>query len=164
MKPEIFFLKYAFPCSFIHLSRKEITSKKHDLLYKSAKDEKLYLSIEKIEDIFWRAMKFIDSITNLKKVQKYWWFDHNRYIKLEKLKNVDIKECMIIPCEVVSISNNKALVKSQFLDGNEKVKLDFVNVKVGDKVTKHYDYACEKISERLYSKMIESLKKLSYND
>jgi hydrogenase maturation factor len=164
MKSEIFFLKYAFPCSFVHLSRKEITQKEHDLLYKSAKDEKLYLSIKKIESIFWRAMKFIGSIIDLKSVQKYWWFDHNRYIKLEKFKNIENKQCMVIPCEVVSVSGNEAIVKSPFLNENEKLKLDFVNVKVGDKVTKHYNYVCEKIPEKLYLKMIESLKKLSYND
>ena len=164
MKAEIFFLRYAFPCSFVHLSRKEITQKEYDLLYKSAKDEKLYLSIKKIESIFWRVMKFIDSITDLKSVQKYWWFDHNKNIRMEKIKNVDKKECMIIPCEVISVSGNEAIVKSPFLDGNEKLKLYLINVKIWDKITKHYDYVCEKIPEKLYLKMIESLKKLSYND
>jgi len=164
MKSEMFFLKYAFPCSFVILSRKEITHEEHKLLYKSAKEEKLYLSIKKIESVFWHAMKFIDSIKDLKAVQKYWWFDHNKYLKQKKFKNVGNKECMIIPCEVVSVSNDKATVKSMFLDKNERLKLDFVGVKVGDKVTKHYDYVCEKISEKLYLRMIESLKKLSYND
>jgi hydrogenase maturation factor len=164
MKPEIFFIKYAFPCSFVLLSRGEITSEEHKLLYKSAKNEKLYLPIEKIESIFWRAMKFIDSIKNSNVVKKYWWFDHNIHIKLEKIKNVDNEQCMVIPCEVVSVSNNETIVKSPFLDNDEKLKSDFATVKTGDKVTKHYDYICEKIPERLYKKMIESLKKLSYND
>ncbi|MCX6821827.1 MAG: hypothetical protein NTW30_03550, partial [Candidatus Aenigmarchaeota archaeon] len=155
---------YAFPCSFVHLSRKEITQKEYDLLYRSAKDEKLYLSIKKIENIFWRVMKFVDSITDLKKVQKYWWFDHNKNIRMKKIKNVDKKECMIIPCEVISVSGDKTIVKSPFLNKDEKLKLDFVNVKVGDKVTKHYNYVCEKIPEKLYLKMIESLKKLCFND
>jgi hydrogenase maturation factor len=109
-------------------------------------------------------MKFIYSIKDLKAVQKYWWFDHNKYLKQKKFKNVGNKECMIIPCEVVSVSNDKATVKSIFLDKNERLKLDFVDVKAGDKVTKHYDYVCEKITDKLYLKMIESLKKLSYND
>lgn len=164
MKPEIFFLRYAFPCSFIHLSRKEVTPKEYELLYKSAKDEKLYLPVKKIESIFWRAMKFIDSIKNLESAQKYWWFDHNKYIKLEKFKNIDNKQCMVVPCEVVSVSDNEATVKSPFLDKDEKLKLDFVSVKVGNKVTKHYDYVCEKVSNKLYLKMVESLKKLSCDD
>jgi hydrogenase maturation factor len=71
---------------------------------------------------------------------------------------------MIIPCEVVSVSNDKATVKSTFLDRDEKLKLDFVDVKVGDKVTKHYDYVCGKIPEKLYLKIVESLKRLSFND
>jgi hydrogenase maturation factor len=162
MKPEIFFLKYAFPCSFVLLSRKEITKEEHKLLYKSAKEEKLYLPIEKIEKIFWRALEFIGSISDLDLVQKYWWFNHNKYIKREKIKNLDkklLKDCMIIPCKVLSVNKNNAVVKSEF-DDFIKLKIDFVKVKPGDKVTKHYDYVCEKISESLYTKMVKNLKKL----
>jgi len=160
MKSEIFFLKYAFPCSFVLLSRGEITNKEHDLLYKSAKEEKLYLSINKIESIFWRPLKFTGSKIDLKRAQKYWRFDHNKHIISEKIKDVDSKQCMVIPCEVISVSDNHTTVKSPFLDENMKMRSDFVKAKIGDKVTKHYDYICEKISERLYQKMIESLKKI----
>jgi hydrogenase maturation factor len=164
MKSEIFFLKYAFPCSFVLLSRGEITDEEYQLLYKSAKEGKLYLPIEKIEDIFWRAMKFIGSIKESRRVKKYWWFNHNKHIKMEKIKNVNNLQCMVIPCEILSISNNEAIVKSPFLEKEEKLKTDFVKINAGDKVTKHYDYVCEKITDKLYLKMIESLKKLSYND
>lgn len=162
MKPEIFFLKYAFPCSFVLLSRKEINRKDYELLYKSAKEEKLYLPIEKIEKIFWQALEFISSISDLDSVQKYWWFNHNKYLKREKIKNLDknlLKDCMVIPCEVLSVNKNSAIVKSEF-DDYIKLKIDFVKVKPGDKVTKHYDYVCEKISESLYTKMMKNLKKL----
>jgi len=162
MKPEIFFLKYAFPCSFVLLSRKEINRKDYELLYKSAKEEKLYLPIEKIEKIFWRALEFISSISDLDSVQKYWWFNHNKYFKREKIKNLDknlLKDCMVIPCEVLSVNKNSAIVKSEF-DDYIKLKIDFVKVKPSDKVTKHYDYVCEKISESLYTKMMKNLKKL----
>jgi len=96
MEPEIFFLKYAFPCSFVLLSRGEINQREHKLLYKSAKEEKLSLPIEKIEKIFWRALEFVGSISDLNSVQKYWWFDHNKYLKLKKFKSVEnelMKEC-----------------------------------------------------------------------
>ena len=118
MKPEIFFLKYAFPCSFVLLSRKEINRKDYELLYKSAKEEKLYLPIEKIEKIFWRALEFIGSISDLDSVQKYWWFNHNKYIKREKIKNLDkklLKDCMIIPCEILSV-NKKTAIAQKILD------------------------------------------------
>lgn len=164
MKPEIFFLKYAFPCSFILLSRKEITNEEHDLLFRSARDEKLYLPKERIESIFWRAMKFIEFISDLERVQRYWWFDHNRYLKQKKFKDELIEECKVIPCEVLTASKNEAIVKSSFLDGTVKLKIDFVDVRPGDKVTKHYDYICEKIPEKLYSEIVESLKRLSVNN
>ena len=165
MKPEIFFLKYAFPCSFVLLSRGEIDSKEHELLYKSTKEEKLYLPAKKIEKIFWRALKFIGSTSDLKTIQKYWWFDHNKHIKSKKIKNYDkklLKDCMIIPCEVLTVSENIATVKSPFLDKIIKLKTDFVDVKPRDKVTKHYDYLCEKIPESLYLRMERSLKKLGF--
>jgi len=166
MKPEILFLKYAFPCSFVLLSRGEINQKEHELLYKSAKEEKLYLSIEKIKKIFWRAFEFVVSISDLNSVQRYWWFDHNKYLKSKKFKSIGnelMKECLVIPCRVVSVSENKVRVKSAFFDEIE-LKADFVDVKLGDKVTKHYDYVCEKIPESLYLRIRGSLKKLGFNN
>ena len=165
MKPEIFFLKYAFPCSFVLLSRGEIDQGENELLYKSAKEEKLYLSIGRIEKIFWRALEFVGSISDLNLVQKYWWFDHNKYLKSKKFKSIGnelIKECLVIPCRVVSVLENKAKVKSPFLDKIVELKTDFVDVRLGDKVTKHYDYLCEKIPESLSFKIKESLKKLEF--
>ncbi len=163
MKPEIFFLKYAFPCTFVLLSRKEIIRKDYELLYKSAKEEKLYVSIKKIEKIFWRPLEFVGSIFDLNSVQNYWWFDHNKHLESGKIKNLDktlLKDCMVIPCEVLSMKKDIAIVKSEFCDKDIKLKIDFVKVKPGDKVTKHYDYACEKINENLCSDMVENLKKI----
>ncbi len=165
MEPEIIFLKYAFPCSFILLSRGEISQREHRLLYKSAKEEELYLPVERIEKIFWRALEFVGSIFNLNSVQRYWWFDHNKYLKSKKFKGIEdelMKECFVIPCRVVSISGSKVRVKSPFLDKIMELKTDFVDVRLGDKVTKHYDYISEKIPESLYFKIKESLKKLGF--
>jgi len=163
MKPEIFFLKYAFPCSFVLLLRKEITKKEYDLLYKSVKEEKLYLTKEKIEKIFWRPMKFLKSISNLDEIQKYWRFDHNFYLnkkEFKDLKEVLLEHCLVIPCEVVKVKKGKAMVKSPFLKEETVLKTDFVNVKTRNKVTKHYDFICEKISEDLYEEMVKTLKNI----
>jgi len=149
------------------MSRGEVDSKEHDLLYKSAKEEKLYLPIKKIEKIFWRALKFVGSVSDLDSVQNYWWFNHNKYLKLEKFKSIEndlIKECLVTPCKVVSVSKNKVKVKSPFFDNTVELKTDFVGVRLGDKVTKHYDYICEKIPESLYLKIEESLKKIGFNN
>ena len=165
MEPEILFLKYAFPCSFVLLSRGEINQKEHKLLYKSAKEEKLYLPIKRIEKIFWRALEFVGSISDLDSVQRYWWFDHNKYVISKKFKNIGnslIKECLVIPSRVVTVSENKVRVKSPFLDKIVELKTDFIDVRLGDKVAKHYDYVCEKIPESLYLKIKGSLKKLSF--
>jgi len=161
MKPEIFFLKYAFPCSFVLLLRKEITKREQDLLYKSAKEEKLYLTKDKIEKIFWRPIRFLKSISDLDEIQKYWRFDHNFYLKKKEFKDFEevlIEHCLVIPCEVVKVKKNKAEVKSSFLKKNVELKSDLVKVRIGDKVTKHYDFISEKISENLYNKMVKNLK------
>jgi len=163
MKPEIFFLKYAFPCSFVLLIRKEITKKEYEFLYRSTKEEKIYLTKKRIEKIFWRPMKFLESISNLEAIQKYWRFDHNYYLKKKKFKDfkdILIEHCLVIPCEVVSVKRNQAIVKSSFLKNEVSLKTDFVTVKPEDKVTKHYDYVCERISEEVYQEMIEKLKRL----
>ena len=163
MKPEILFLKYAFPCSFVLLSRGEITEEEHKLIYKSAKEGKMHLPKERIEKIFWRAIEHVKNMSDLSSVQEYWQFNHNKKIKAEKFKSIPkdlIKECFVIPCEIVSVSNSHAVVKSEFLDKIVRVKKDFVNIRIGDKVTKHYDYLCEKIPENLYIKIVESFKKI----
>ena len=163
MKPEIFFLKYAFPCSFVLLMRKEITKKEHDLLYKSTKEEKLYLTKSRIEEIFWRPMKFLNSISNLDEIQKYWRFDHNFYLKKKDFKDFEeilLEHCLVIPCEVIKVKKNKALVKSPFLKKGTELKTGFVKVNIEDKVTKHYDFICEKISEGLHKEMVENLKNI----
>jgi hydrogenase maturation factor len=143
--------------------RREITKEKQELLYKSVKEKKLYLSKKEIERIFWRPMKFIKSISNLEEVQRYWRFDHNKHLKEKKFEDFEErfeKLCMVIPCELVSVKKNNAVVKSEFFDGTVELKTDFVDIRPGDKVTKHYDYICEKIPEDLYHEMIESLKKI----
>jgi hydrogenase maturation factor len=163
MKPEIFFLKYAYPCSFVLLIKKEITNEEHELLHKSTKEKKLYLPRKRIERIFWRPMKFIKSISNLKEVQEYWWFKHNQYLMTKNRENVEeifIKRCMVIPCEVLSVEKNVAMVISPLFKEMIKLKTDFVDVKPRDKVTKHYDYVCEKISENLYEEIIKRLKNI----
>jgi len=163
MKPEIFFLKYAYPCSFVLLLRKEITKKEHELLYKSAKEEKLFLSKDKIEKIFWRPIRFVKSIANFESVKKYWRFDHNFHLKEKEFKDLDeslLEHCFVVPCEVISVKGGIAKVKSFLINGEISLKTDFVIVKPGDKVTKHYDYACEKISDGIYQEMIERLKKV----
>jgi len=156
-------LKYAFPCTFVLLLRKEITKEEQELLYKSTKEEKLYLDKKKIERIFWRPLKFLKSISDLETVQRYWHFDHNKYLKERKFMGFEEKFeklCRVIPCVVLRLTKNGTIVRSEFFNGTIKLKTDFVDVKPGNKVTKHYDYVCEKIPEDLYFKMIESLKKI----
>ena len=51
MKSEVFFLKYAFPCSFIILQRGEITQEEFDQLEKAAINEDI-LPRKKLEKIF----------------------------------------------------------------------------------------------------------------
>jgi hydrogenase maturation factor len=108
-------------------------------------------------------MKFLGSISDMGMIRKYWRFDHNIYLKKKKFKDFEdilIEHCLVMPCEVISVKKNEAVVKSPFLRNEVNLKTDFVDVKPRDKVTKHYDYICEKISEGMYQKMVESLKKL----
>ena len=157
MKEEVFFLKYAFPCSFILLDRKEITKEELDKLEKAVVNDEV-LDREYLEKIYFRAFQKIEKFANeLKKdkwglevLKKYFIEEHNciinegkyAYAKApESLKNL----CKVHKAKVLEIKDEVLIVE---YDGNKKrpvMKLLVPGVVVNDIVTIHYGYAIEKL-------------------
>jgi len=162
VKPEIYFLRYAYPCSHILLKRGEINEKTFELIKKSAIEGKMYITEEDIKRIFWRAFNHLRDISSMEKLKLFWRFEHSKII-LEKFSgNLEIaRECMVFPCIVTRTKANSLIAKMPFFHETLSLKNELVrDVKKGDRITKHYSHACEKIDEETYERMVEALKKI----
>jgi len=84
-------------------------------------------------------------------MHEYYWRRHDGHVMDEaKIKSDIVPEmCIIFPARIVNIEGNEADV--EILVGRRRVNIEFVpKVSVGDYVTVHYCYACEKINENLF--------------
>jgi hypothetical protein len=154
MKPEIFFIKYAFPCAYILLERKEISEVELKEL-ENAAIKSIVLPRAKLEKYFFRAFKKIKPIAkdlgkdkwDIGVLKEYFINKHNTIIEKgmyayakapETLKNL----CKVHIAKIIDIKDNILIVK--YLDKTRPVKKDLVKeAKIGDKVTIHYGYAIE---------------------
>lgn len=156
-----FFWKYAYPCSLELLRRGEIDNETFKRL-EAGPDEYL------LKKVFWRAMKPLRKIAermNLKPfdidVQKrYWYEEHNLLLKkkyrgFEHVVGEQLELCRIYPAKIVKVGKI-GLVEYQ--NGERKVDLRFVeNPEIGDLVTIHYQFACEKIDKKTAELILKNL-------
>ncbi len=154
MKPEVFFLKYAYPCAFIILQRKEITEKELEELEYAAVNE-IALPREKLEKIFFRAFKRISQLAeelnknkwDLEVIKEYFLNRHTELVEqgFEMESNIPktLKElCKIHKAKVVERKKNLLVVK---YNGRTRTVMNILtpSVRIGDTVTIHYGYAVE---------------------
>lgn len=162
MKPEILFLKYSYPCCIVLAQRKEINIKTMKELEKAAIQDK---EIEKeiLEKIFFRAisrMKALAKDTNyftIENIRDYFINRHNELLDgkqkvaddggldIDKNAPKALKElCKVHKATIIKKEKNYFIVK--FNNRTRPVINSFVpDAKIGDTVTIHYGYACEKI-------------------
>ena len=156
-KPEVYFLKYAFPCSFIIRQRSEITKEQFNKLEDAAINNKA-LPKEFLEKIYFRAFEKIKSLASelkkdkwdIKVIRKYFLEKHNELITNgmysydkapEALKNL----CKIHKARIIKIKSGILIVE---YDGNKtRCVMNYLvpDAKINDIVTIHYGYAVEKI-------------------
>lgn len=157
MKPEVFFIKYAYPCAFIIKQRGEIDQAQMNELENAAVNE-IPLPKEKLEKIFFRAFKRIEPIArelkkdkwDLEVIKEYFLNRHSNLVEKGFEMNEDIprtlKElCKVHKAKVVEKKDNLLVV--QFNNKTRTVISDIVpEATVGDIVTIHYGYAVEIVS------------------
>tara|TARA_Y100000310_G_scaffold343478_1_gene451309 strand:+ start:2352 stop:2828 length:477 start_codon:yes stop_codon:yes gene_type:complete len=158
MNPEVYFLKYAFPCSFILRQRNEISQQQYDQLEKSAINN-ITLPKELLEKTFHRAFERIEKLASknnkdkwdLDIIKQYFLQHHNELIndgmytyaeapetlkelcKVKKAKVTEIKDDILI----VEIENKPRPVMNSLTP----------NAKIGDLITIHYGYAVEVLNQ-----------------
>ena len=157
MKPEVLFLKYAFPCTFVIRQRGEITDEELKRLEEAAINNEV-LPRMFLERVYFRAFERIDKLAHeLGKerwdpavIRDYFVHRHNdiidkgmySYAKApESLKNL----CKVHVATVKEVTGDVLVV--EYGRGQRRpVSKDLIaNVRAGDKVMIHYGYASEKL-------------------
>jgi len=153
------FLKYAFPCGKVLVSRGNITKEFLDEIKESiVKNKPLkedYIKPFKVALFFSSdiAKKQGKKIIDEEVIHKYYLEGHDEVVewRADLKPDIVVSSCRIKPGKILN-TNKDATVKTPI--GTMEVKLDFIpNAKIGDFITVHYDYGCEIISEELAKKL-----------
>jgi hydrogenase maturation factor len=153
MKPEEYFFKYAFPCAWVKLERKELSRNKYNEL-KRRFLKNMPPNRKELEEIFYKAFFWIRQLAkdmnkskwNLEVLQRYWRKEHNRIVEEEDIGiPKSLKDlCKIHEAEVIEKKRNKLIVK---YNNSKRVVFNSIvpDASVGNIVTIHYAYAIELI-------------------
>lgn len=150
---ENYFLKYAYPCSHILCTvRREIDQKRFDELKQAAIENKP-LNKEVLEKIFHRAFTRIVKLAqemnkdkwDIEVIREYFRVRHNPVLDESDYPESFKEMCKVHEGTVVAFEEDEIIV--QYENKKRKVKKDYLpNIKIGEKVTIHWDYAIEKIN------------------
>lgn len=154
--PRLFFI-YAHPCGDVLVKRGAIQRKDLDSLRSSlAKKGKVADS-----GLFSKASARIKAYANRKRrkitpalVREYFLKRHNRVVLSVAKKKRDVipKRCFIVPGRLARLNGKKAVAETPF--GPRKIIIGLVpNLKKGDMVAIHYDYACERIPKAEFARL-----------
>jgi len=156
--PEKYFLKYAYPCSFVLVEQNRISEQKRKELEKKLLENKL-IDRNELEKIFPAAFKRIKQLAkemkkdawDLAVIKEYFFGEkHNDFIDksdgMYAAFGQTFKElCKIHKAEVIAKKDNVLAVKYGPVERNVLATL-VPDAKKGDRVTIHLAFAIEKIS------------------
>ena len=152
MKPEIYFLRYAFPCSHVLCKiRKEISEEEYKKIERAA-IKGIILDRKYLEKVFFRAFERIEKIAaelktskwDINVLREYFVERHNAFVNSsvnpEKFKEL----CRVHKAKIIEVKENSLTVK--YNNKKREVKKVYVpDAEKNDIVTIHYNYAVEKV-------------------
>ncbi|MDP2750010.1 MAG: hypothetical protein Q8O89_04210 [Nanoarchaeota archaeon] len=156
---EVYFLRYAFPCTYVKLARGEISESDYNELEKSA-IEGFILSRPRLENIYKTAFFQIRNLAremqkdiwDYEVIEEYFMRRHNEIInKGEGLYSIapeKQKDLSRVKFGIVSEKKNDVLTVS-FEDNTKRKVLNHLvpKAQAGDKVSVHYAHAVEIFSK-----------------
>ncbi len=155
--PEVYFLKYAFPCAFIAMQRGRIDKKTYRRLEKAASSGKV-LSFDELAKYFPAAFRRIAALKkknghknwDVELLRDYFWNEHNKIIAAggEDYRSAPtaLRDlCKVRKAQVIGLKGDCAVVV--FSNGKKRTVMTQIagRLKIGDMVTVHYGYAVEKL-------------------
>lgn len=158
MEPEVYFIKYAYPCAHILCKvRKDVSEEEFRAMEDAAINNKI-MDREYLERVFFRAFNRIGKIAqelgkdkwDKEVIEEYFVGRHNDVLEKSDYPESFKEMCCVYGGEVVELDEKGGVVvlyKSR--DGTtrkRKVRKDyFKDLKIGDKVRIHWQYVVEKI-------------------
>jgi len=158
MEPEVYFIRYAYPCAHILCTVRGDVSEGEFKEMEMAAIQNRVMDREYLEKVFFRAFNRINKIAeemgkdrwDIDVIREYFVGRHNNVLMDSDYPESFREMCKTYLAEVVSMEEDgEVTVKYHSELGGEKkrkVKKDyFPELKVGDKVMIHWQYAVEKI-------------------
>lgn len=159
---EDYFLRYAFPCSFITLQRGRISQGEYEELERAAHGDGS-VTREKLEKIFSPAIRRMKKLAlekgmrmwSMELLRAYYWKRHNEIIEAREESYAHAPEVLCELCRIVEgvvvgapgVGDVDRAWVVKLSNGKTRPVMSLCGLlKVGDRVMVHYGYACEKIS------------------
>lgn len=156
MEPEVLFLKYAFPCTFIKRQKGKVNDEEYQRLETAAiNNEKLPKDfLERIYDVAFKniskiARKMEKETWDADVIREYFLKEHNVLIDNGEIFGINAPEtlrdlCRVHKARILEFKNGALIVE---YNGRKRTVLESLvkDVKVGDIVSIHYGYAVEKL-------------------
>ncbi|MFH1802250.1 MAG: hypothetical protein ABH864_02240 [archaeon] len=160
MEPEVYFVKYAYPCAHILCTvRGDVSEEDFDKMRDAAVNDKV-MDREYLEKVFFRAFDRIKKIAeemgkdkwDIEVIREYFVGRHNDVLMDSDYPESFKEMCKTHQGKVVSVEDNgEVIVRYNSEQGGEKkrkIRKDyFPDLKVGDKVMIHWRYAVERIEK-----------------
>ncbi|NQU78483.1 hypothetical protein HQ545_01815 [Candidatus Woesearchaeota archaeon] len=147
MLPEVYFLRYAFPCARVLVDfRKTITEKEYEDMQRAVEEDRP-LSRDYLEKIFFKAFegmrKIDDDCWNVRTIREYFCEGHEDMLSTDLPPTIR-RLCVVRPGKLVK--EIKGFFKADLQDGDVRiVSALYKEAKVGDTAMVHYGYAVERI-------------------
>ena len=154
------FFKYAAPCAETLVHRGHKSQEFVDNVIENiSKNKEIENKCEENFKVAYAMCRLIAKKKNKKIIddevlREYYLFNHDEMVdkRFEQMGDFDPTECRIYSGEVMSVSENNALIKT--ILGTKKYKIDYAkDLKIKDFVTVHRKFVVEKISKTLAKKL-----------
>lgn len=151
--PEAYFIKYAYPCSHILCTvRGEVTQEQFKQMEDAAINNKT-MDRAFLEKAFFRAFARIELVAkdmgkdkwDTQVIKEYFTVRHNPVLDKSDYPETFKDMCRVNIGKVIAFEGDEIIVQYG-VDSQRKVKKDYLpDIKIGDKVTIHWQYAIEKL-------------------
>jgi hypothetical protein len=147
MLPEVYFLRYAFPCARVLVDVRKTITEEDWLKLKKAVETDTPITRERLEQIFPVAIERLKKISanywNIAVIREYFWNKHEEAISRD-LPAMIKRLCPVCKGKIIKQTGDVFKVD---LGNNDirNVNALYNDAKVGDTVMVHYGYAVEKI-------------------
>jgi len=146
---KLFFL-YAHPCGDVLVAKGKMKASKlaevRRTLQRGGIPKEPPSIFEKgVERLAITAARIRKPVFDAKTMRQYFWFDHDDTVE-------DGLNCRILPAKVLKVVGANALVSTPL--GLRNVNISMLGkARKGDLMTVHYDYACERISQKDFEQL-----------